>query len=168
MSNIRLLPFQSTWYQEFEQTKSLLLWAAEGWIVDARHIGATRLEASIAQPIVDVIAGMTDMRGLNDACSLVEGLNYRRVESPSWCDDELVAKLCKPRDGNLTHSLLIVRLGSKTWKRVEAIQNRLESHFVDAQRLQNVKLDAARQSVEEYNHQKKLFFQELELGLDTA
>ncbi len=166
MNDIRLSPFQPSWKQEFEQTKSLLLWAAEGWLVDAQHIGGTRLEASVAQPIVDVIAGMTDMQGLNEACSLIEGLNYNRVESPGWCENELVAKLRKPRAGNPTHSLLIVRMGGKTWNRVLRMQYCLESQYADAQRLQNIKLDAASQSVAEYELHKAIFFQELECGFD--
>jgi GrpB-like predicted nucleotidyltransferase (UPF0157 family) len=165
MNDIRLSPYQPAWKQEFEQTRSLLLWATEGWIGDVQHIGGTTLEEGISQPIVDVLAGMADMRGLNEACALVEGLNYRRVETPGWCDDELVAKLCKPRVGNPTHSILILRLGGKTWQRINAMQHWLETHYADVKRLQNVKLDAACISPTEYERQKAAFFLEIEHGL---
>ncbi len=168
MNDIRLQPFQPTWKQEFEQTRSLLLWATEGWLTESLHIGGTRLDSTVTQPIVDVIAGMTDMRGLNDACSLVEGLNFRRVESPHWCEEELVARLFKPRVGSVTHSVLIVRHGGKTWNRVLAMQNWLDGNYVDAQRLQNVKLDAATLCGGEYEFQKSLFFQEMERSFDEA
>ena len=161
-TDIRLVPPQPNWKQEFEQTRSMLLWATEGWISQAEHIGGTRLQTGIAQPIVDIIAGMSDMRGLNDAAAMVEGLNYRRVEAPGWCDCEHVARLVKPRVGSLTHSVLIVRLGGKIWKRVNAVQQWLESHLVDAERLQNLKLDSANRTPCEYEQLKAAFFQDIE------
>lgn len=162
---IRLMSFNPQWKQEFEQTKSSLLQATEGWLTQVEHIGSTSIANGIAQPIVDVLAGMDDIRGLNEASTLVEGLNYKRVSSPEWCSDEVVAYLQKPRVGEVTHTVLIVRRDGEAWRRAIAIRKTLAQNLVLWQRLQSLKQDnftSGCQATQKYDLAKKLFFEELE------
>ncbi len=124
---LRLMQFNPAWKQEFEQARSSVLQATDGWIVDCQHVGATALEGSIAAPIVDLAAGLRDPSRLNEVAMLIEGLNYRRLETPSWCDDELVAYLEKPRSGLATHSVLVVAVDGPAWVRMLQHREQLAS-----------------------------------------
>jgi len=153
------------WRQEFEQARSLILWATEGWVGDVQHIGSTALADGVAQPVIDLLAGLRDLRGLNEAAGLIEGLNYVRVASPDWSDDELTALLHKPRTGAPTHTVLLVRQSGPTWQRALAIRNWLAQHPQDWQQFQALKrahFTAGCDALERYTTAKDQFFHALE------
>lgn len=168
---MRLMAHNEQWQQEFVQSRSMLLHATEGWLTDVRHVGSTALPHMVAQPVIDMIAAIQDLQGLNEAATLIEGLNYARVAAPLWCQDELVAKLQKPRSGPPTHAVLIVREGSPTWQRVLALQKVLEGSLLERQNFENLKRDhfqpgcAAEQ---QYEQAKASFFEELEARFGEA
>lgn len=160
----RLMTYNPQWRQDFEQTRSNVLQATEGWIHDVQHIGGTALENSLARPVVDVLAGLSEMHGLNEASRLIEGINYRRVETPLWCEEELCALLHKPRVGEVTHTVLLVKLGGALWQRGLAITTRLSENLHDRQRLQNLKVDNFKpgcHAPERYAEAKQVFFESL-------
>ncbi|MCA9132715.1 MAG: GrpB family protein [Planctomycetales bacterium] len=162
---LRLMSYNPLWPQEFEQSRSLLLWATAGWVHAVEHIGSTALPECLAQPVVDLLAGMQDLQGLNAAAELIEGLNYARLESPEWCADELTALLVKPRRGPWTHSVLLVRHDGPAWKRALAIRQRLTNNLHDRQLLQNLKRDyfsSDCHAAVRYAAAKAVFFQNLE------
>ncbi len=162
---LRLMSHNPQWVQEFEQSRSMILWATEGWVVDVQHVGSTALSDGVAQPIIDSLAGLNDLQGLNDAAGLIEGLNYIRVASPDWCDDELTAMLRKPRVGAPTHTVLLVRQAGPTWRRTMAIRDWLSGHPEDRQQLQALKREhftAGCDAVERYTTAKDQFFHTLE------
>lgn len=138
-SPFRLMSYNRSWPQEFEQSRSLLLWASEGWISEVQHIGGTAVEEGLAQPVIDMMAGIDEMQGLNEAAGLLEGLNYSRMPSPDWCDDELTAYLHKPRVGEVTHTVLLVRRGGAIWQRTLAIRDHLQQSISDRQLLDTLK-----------------------------
>jgi GrpB-like predicted nucleotidyltransferase (UPF0157 family) len=138
---MRLMVHNEQWRQEFLQAKSMLLWSTEGWLSDVHHIGSTALEDIIAQPIIDTLAVMRDLQGLNEAAKLVEGINYARLAAPAWCQEELVAYLAKPRVGEPTHTVLIVKEGSPLCNRVLGVQARLANSLFDRQALETLKRD---------------------------
>jgi GrpB-like predicted nucleotidyltransferase (UPF0157 family) len=143
----------------------MLLWATEGWLHEVQHIGSTSIQNGIARPVIDMIAGMHDLKGLNEACTLIEGLNYARVASPDWCEDELTALLQKPRSGSPTHTVLVVRHGGPSWQRSLAIRDWLATNLIDWQQLQNLKRDqftGGCDAIERYAAAKALFFAGLE------
>ncbi len=127
MTTLRLMAPNPLWKQEFEQTRSSILGATEGWITACQHIGSTALGSMIARPTVDAIAGVSDLSSLNDVATLIEGLNFRRLPSPDWCDDELTAYLEKPRTGEPTHSVLVTRFESVAWQNCVTARERLST-----------------------------------------
>ena len=163
--SIRLMAHNPQWKQEFDQSRSTLLQATEGWFTDIQHIGSTAIPGIVAQPVIDMLAGMEDMQGLNEVAELVEGLNYSRQAAPVWCLDELAAWLQKPRSGEQTHSLLIVRRDGPAWQRCLAIREQLNENLVARQQLESLKRDhfqpgcAAEQ---QYEQAKAEFFAELQ------
>lgn len=154
-----------TWAQEYEQTRSLILWATEGWVEDVQHVGSTALADGVAQPVIDLMAGLRDLRGLNQAAELIEGLNYIRVASPEWAADELTALLQKPRAGAPTHTVLLVRHSGSIWQRTTAIRDWLAQHPHDWQQFQALKrahFTAGCDALERYTTAKDQFFHALE------
>ena len=163
--SVRLMETNSQWEQEFEQAKSMLLYATEGWLVEVQHIGSTAVAEVVAQPTIDMLAGMEDLRGLNEAAGLVEGLNYLRLAAPHWCEDEFVALLQKPRLGEPTHTVLITKLGGKAWQRALAIRDELRANLLERQSLDTCKRDnfgAGCQATADYAAAKNRYFAALE------
>lgn len=162
---LRLMTHNRQWEQDFLQAKSMLLWATEGWLHAVEHIGSTSLTGSIAQPVIDMLGGLPDLQGLNQATELIEGLNYQRVASPDWCADELTALLRKPRVGLETHTILLVKQHGRAWQRALAIRDWLASHLHDLQCFQNLKrdhYDGHCDALTRYTQAKSGFFQLLE------
>lgn len=159
------MSYNRQWPQEFEQSRSMLMWASEGWFREVQHIGGTALVDGLAQPVIDMLAGMHEMRGLNDVAELIEGLNYARLPSPEWCADELTAYLQKPRVGAATHTVLLVRHGGLVWQRTLAIRDHLQHYLGDRQRLETVKREHFSQAcdaAERYAAAKSEFFNTLD------
>ncbi len=161
-SPFRLMSYNRKWPQEFEQSRSMLLWASQGWISEVQHIGGTAIGDGLAQPVIDMLAGMDEMQGLNEVAGLLEGLNYKRMPSPDWCDDELTACLHKPRTGEVTHTVLLVRRNGPAWQRGLAIRDHLQQAIGDRQLLETLKrehLVDTCDAVERYAAAKNDFFQ---------
>ncbi|MEZ6134556.1 MAG: GrpB family protein [Pirellulaceae bacterium] len=162
--SIRLMSHNHQWGQEFLQSRSMLFYATDGWLNEVRHIGGTALPEMVTQPVIDMLAGMEDIRGLNAAAELIEGLNYQRTPSPEWCQNELVAMLQKPRVGEPTHTVLIARKDGPVWQHCLAVQEFLGKNLAERQRFENLKRDhfqpgcAAEQ---EYAIAKSRYFHEL-------
>ena len=143
----------------------MILWATEGLVADVQHIGSTAVPEGVAQPVIDLLAGLQDLRGLNEAAGLIEGLNYTRVASPEWCEDELTAMLQKPRVGAPTHTVLLVRQAGPAWQRTLAIRNWLSHHPQDWRQFQALKrahFTAGCDAWERYTTAKDQFFHALE------
>lgn len=161
---LRLMHYNPGWLQEFEQTKSSLLFATQGWLVGIEHIGSTAIKDGIARPVVDVLAGMSSLQGLNEAALLIEGLNYARLETPSWCEEELCAYLEKPRSGAATHSVLLVRHEGILWQQAMGLRDILANNLELWQRFQTLKQDnftAGCTALKNYSDAKDKFFAEL-------
>ena len=138
-------------------------------MVDVQHVGSTSVEGLVAAPVIDMVAGLSDLQGLNEAATLVEGLNYERVESPGWCEDELVAMLQKPRKGETTHQVLLVRHGGHAWKRLITVRDTLAEDLMKRQRLETVKMEHFQpgcSAEQRYTDAKAAYFAELESTLE--
>lgn len=122
---VRLMHFDLRWKQEFEQTKSCVLDACDGLVVRVEHIGSTAIPGAIARPTIDVVAGLAQIENLEEAAMLVEGLSYKRLPTPTWCD-EPVALLQKPRQGDPTHVVWLVSLNGRMIERM----TRLRDYFL--------------------------------------
>jgi GrpB-like predicted nucleotidyltransferase (UPF0157 family) len=153
-----------TWKQEYEQTRSSLLQATEGWLADTMHIGGTGIAEAVSRPVVDVMAGLSDLQALNEVSQLIEGLNFRREATPEWCDDELCSFLVKPRAGEATHTVLLVKHDGRIWDQTSRLQKHFESTPYLAEELKQTKIDhykAGCSAAEAYESAKAIFFAEL-------
>jgi GrpB-like predicted nucleotidyltransferase (UPF0157 family) len=173
MNVVRLMHYDPRWRQEFEQTRSSILFSTEGWVTAVEHIGSTAISGLIARPTIDVVAGVDQTDAMEPAALMIEGLNFRRVESPDWAIDAI--SLIKPRyltedQPEPTHGVLLVVHQSATWRRVTRLRDWLRSHAETAIRFEEAKVARWRDGagdLESYQRDKAIFFAHLEDQMDA-
>lgn len=160
----RLMSHNPTWKQEYEQTRSSLLQATDGWLTDTMHIGGTALTDAVTRPVVDVMAGLSDLQALNEVSQLIEGLNFRREATPEWCDAELCSFLVKPRTGEATHTVLLVKHEGSIWNQTSSMQKQFHETTYLAEELKQTKIEhykAGCSAADAYESAKAVFFAEV-------
>lgn len=161
----RLSQYDSRWAEEFDQTRSCVLDSADGWVRAVEHIGGTALPGSIAQPVIDVLAGVDDLNGMEPAATLIEGMFYRRLPLPEWVGGQVAILMEKPRGGPASHRLWLVARQGPLWQRLLALRDHLRDHPADAQRLSQLKrvnLPAMPADEQRYELAKSAYFTALE------
>lgn len=160
---IRLMHHDARWRQEFEQTRSSLLQSCQGHVTRVDHVGSTSIPGLIAQPIIDVVALVSDLSSLDAASLLIEGLNYQVADNPNWLEHSLV--LQKPRHGEVTHQVLLMVLGNPAHKRLIRMRDFLRSNPEEAVRFESTKIDHWKQAngdPDQYEQDKATVFSKLE------
>ncbi|WP_153558241.1 GrpB family protein [Roseimaritima sediminicola] len=160
---VRLMHYDPQWRQEFEQTRSSVLMSCTGWVQAVEHVGSTAIDGLVAQPIVDVLAGVVDPAGLDPARQRVEGLNFQVTELPEWADDAVLLR--KPRHGEPTHCVYLTQIDSPLWKRLLAVRDWLREHRDAALRYEEAKVHhwkASQADRERYQQAKAIYFSHLE------
>ncbi|MFG0265926.1 MAG: GrpB family protein [Rhodopirellula sp. JB055] len=160
---IRQMHHDARWKQEFEQTRSSLLQSCQGHVTQIDHVGSTAVPGLIAQPIIDVVALVTDLSSLDAASLHIEGLNYRVVDSPDWLDHSLV--LHKPRHGAPTQQVFLMVLGNPAHQRAIQMRDYLRANPEEALRFESTKVDRWKRSggdPDRYEQDKAIVFSRLE------
>jgi len=155
--------YDPQWRQEFEQTRSSILMSCLGWVQAVEHIGSTAVSGIAAQPVVDVVAGVVDPSGFQEAQAAIEGLNFRTIELPTWADDALL--LIKPRHGQATHTVFLTQIDSPLWRRLLRVRDWLRAHREVALRYEDAKVHrwkATCGDLTSYEQGKAIFFAHLE------
>jgi len=170
---VRLMHYDHRWSQEFEQTRSSILHSCDGWVTAIEHIGSTAISGLIARPTIDLVAGVNDMKSIEPAALLIEGLNYRREAPPPWVSEAIA--LVKPRyvtnaRPDPTHYVLLAVRGSAEWHRVIRIRDYLRANAESAIRFEEAKVARWRRGEGElssYQQDKAMFFAHLEDQIDA-
>ncbi len=165
---VRLMHYDPRWRQEFQQTRSSILMCCEGWVTDAQHIGSTAISGLIARPTIDVIATVQAAEGMEAAAMLIEGLNFRREQSPDWAAGAIT--LIKPRNihpdvPEPTHRILLALEASSILKRTIGIRDHFRGHPEVAMDWEESKVASWRNcegDVTRYESDKAGFFADLE------
>ncbi|KLU06253.1 hypothetical protein RISK_001464 [Rhodopirellula islandica] len=160
---VRLMHHDARWKQEFEQTRSSLLQSCQGHVTQIDHVGSTAIPGLIAQPVIDVVALVTNLSSLDAAALHIEGLNYRVVDSPDWLDHSLV--LQKPRHGAPTHQVFLITNDHPAHRRLIRLRDFLRANPEEAVRFESTKVDRWKQSggvSERYERDKAIYFAHLE------
>lgn len=163
---VRLTHYDPRWRQEFEQTRSGILQSCFGWVTEVRHIGSTAVSGLIAQPILDVVAGVKhdgDLdQALGESRDMIEGLNFRKTTTPMWAAETIV--LDKPRSGDPTHRVYLTYIDSPFWKSSLAIQHVLSQDRELSLRFEETKVSRWKQGEgdpQQYAEDKSVFFAHL-------
>lgn len=170
-SSIRLMHYDPRWPQEFEQTRSSVLQSCEGWVTAVEHIGSTAISGLIARPVIDFLAGVEEESALEPATLSIEGLNYRPVSNPRWVADSLTRTLQKPRHGEPTHRVFLMRRDAAAWRRALRLRDWLRSHSETAIRFEEAKVSRWKRSAgdpRQYEAEQSAYFAHLQDQIDAA
>ena len=167
-SIVRLMHYSAAWPQEFQQAKSGILQSCAGDVVQVEHIGSTAIPGLVARPVIDMVACVRKPELLEAAAARLEGLFFRRAQSPSWCEEAVM--MHKPRHGELTHRLLLSTLDDRAVARTLAIRDFLRREPARAVDFEHAKIRRWKDQsgeLEAYERDKAVFFAHLEeqLGL---
>ncbi len=171
-AHVRLTHYDPKWRQEFQQTRSNLLQSCSGWVTRVEHIGSTAIPGLISRPTVDVIAGVDDPTGLSEAAMLIEGLNFRRIDSPTWAAESITLQKprhARPGEPEPTHIVYLVVNGSPSMSTAVAIRDFFCTHAEQAVRFEESKVARwrdGRGDRDKYDADKSIFFAHLIDQLD--
>lgn len=170
---VRLMHHDARWRQEFQQTRSSILFCCAGWVTAVEHIGSTSVSGLIARPTIDVVAGVNDAEAMDAAALRIEGLNFRHVDAPDWA---LGARLLlKPRHAipdqpDPTHLVWLTVKDSPFWRRVLRLRDWLRDRPETAIRFEEAKVARWRSGegdLDSYQAAKAIFFAHLEDQIDA-
>lgn len=167
-SPVRLMHYDPRWRQEFEQTRSGILQSCVGWVTAVEHIGSTAVSGLIARPIIDLIAGVESAESIAPAVLSMQGLNYREVTSPDWAATAITLE--KPRHGDPTHRVFLMRRDCDAWRRALRIRDWLRQHAEIAIRFEQAKVGRWQQGEGDpvqYDSDKSIYFAHLEEQLSA-
>lgn len=129
-------------------------------------LAVPRFQQSSAQPVIDMLAGLQNLRELNEAAGSIQGLGFMRVVSPEWCDDELLPCCTNHASNTPTHTVLLVCHSGRTWRRSLAVRDWLIRNPQDWQQFLALKriphFTAGCDAWERYTTAKDQYFHALE------
>jgi GrpB-like predicted nucleotidyltransferase (UPF0157 family) len=171
---VRLMHHDARWRQEFQQTRSSILFSCAGWVSAVEHIGSTAISGLIARPTIDVVAGVEDLAAMEFATPLIEGLNFREIDAPDWAEG--ARHLVKPRHPSPpatepTHRVFLTVRDSQLWNRVIRLRDWLRGHPETAIRFEEAKVARWRSGegdLDQYEHAKSIFFAHLEDQIEAS
>lgn len=171
---VRLMHYDARWRQEFQQTRSSLLYSCAGWVTEVHHVGSTSISGLIARPTIDLLAGVDGDAAMDEARMRIEGLNFREISAPDWVQG--ARQLIKPRyavanQPEPTHLVWLTIKGSPFWNRLLRIRDWLRDHPETAIRFEEAKVANWRNGegdLESYQSAKSIFFAHLEDQIEAS
>lgn len=160
---LQLYSYDDRWRQEFEQARSLILFAAEGAIGAVEHIGATAIPGMSSLPCIDMVAAVDDAEEIERTLPYLRGLDYCPRPAP-FEDADCAVYLVKPKGLLASFSVTLVELGGEAWSRRLMIRDWLRTREEAAEsylRLRRQRLSAAPEDREGYERAKATFLQHI-------
>jgi len=139
---VSLRPPDPAWARAFELERDRLRAVAPGMFVQIEHIGSTAVPGLVAKPIIDILAGVASLEG-------VDALVDRLCESGYATSREFNATLADRRwlmrwkNGHRTHHLHIVTHGGEPWNARLAFRDALRLDSALAERYGVLKTELA-------------------------
>ena len=157
--DVSLHAHDPAWASTFEAERDRLTRLLPGTFVAIEHIGSTAVAGLPAKPIVDLLAAVESLDGVD---SLIErlcdnGYTTSREFNASLADRKW---LMRWRDGHRTHHLHIVVSGGTPWRERLAFRDALRGDTALAQRYAELKsglADTHRHDREAYTDAKATF-----------
>ena len=171
---VRLMHYDARWRQEFQQTRSSILFSCDGWVTSVEHVGSTAIPGLIARPTIDVVAAVESADAISSAQLRIEGLNYRTEESGPWARDATVlvkSRRSTGRHSDPSHLVILTVRDSPLWRRVITLRDWLRGHPETAVRFEEAKVAHWRSGegdLGSYQTAKAIFFAHLEDQINAA
>ena len=124
---IEVRPYDDRWPVQFVQERALLEQALSPWLAaGVHHIGSTAVPGLAAKPILDMIAGVADLRAASAAVPALLALGYlqgeHRPHEALW-----FAKYAPGEPDRATHGLHLTEVGSSLWRERFAFRDALRA-----------------------------------------
>jgi GrpB-like predicted nucleotidyltransferase (UPF0157 family) len=137
---IRLVPYDPSWPQRFEEERTALEGAIGEWVVGGiHHVGSTAVPGLEAKPIIDILAGVRDLDEARACFEPLAELDYLYApylpEQMHW--------FCKPDPSHRTHHLHLIPINSKRYRDELAFRDRLRAGPALAERYAALKRELA-------------------------
>lgn len=169
-SKLRLSHYDARWKQEFEQMRSCVFDATQGWVTAVEHIGSTAFSTAIAQPRIDLVAGLVADGDFDETAANLEGLNFQRLPTPKWAAGANVGFFLKDGHKALSYQVILTDWKGPLWYRLLRMKMWFERRPHDLKRLVQAKLHLLESEADtnEYARGKGIFFSALEDQIEAA
>ncbi len=122
---ISVAPYQPGWPAAFEAERRLLAPVIGAYLVGGiHHVGSTAVPGLAAKPIIDILAGISDLDSARPCIELVAPLGY--VHAP--CRPGEMLWFCKPGPRRRTHHLHLIPVGSASYRDELKFRDYLRAH----------------------------------------
>lgn len=158
------------WAGAFELERVRLLAVFPGAFVQIEHFGSTAVPGLAAKPIIDILAGVASLDGVE---ALVDRLCEHGYATSKEFNATLVDRrwLMRWKNGRRTHHLHVVAHGGTPWRERLAFRDALRSDFALALRYGDLKARLAAEhhaDREAYTQAKADFIRAVTQGLSPA
>ena len=121
------------WAGAFELERDRLLTLVPGVFVEIAHIGSTAVPGLAAKPIIDILAGVASLEGVD---ALVDRLCEHGYATSNAFNATLTDRrwLMRWKDGHRTHHLHVVAHGGRPWRERLGFRDALRADPALAQR----------------------------------
>jgi len=126
------------WHQAFDRERDRLRALSPGTFLAIEHIGSTAVPGLVAKPVIDLMAGVASLDGVD---ALVDRLCENGYTSSREFNATLADRrwLMRWRDGRRTHHLHIVVLDGAPWRERLAFRDALRGDAALAARYADLK-----------------------------
>ncbi len=119
-----LVPYDPAWRDGFNAEREVLRSVLAPWLTaDVEHIGSTAIPGMAAKPVIDMIAGVTDLHEARGAFEALEAVDYQY--RPHRPEAHLFDKPSHAGWEAHTHHLHLTELGSALWQERLAFRDAL-------------------------------------------
>ncbi len=149
--DIRLQPYDPAWPLRFAAERDRLATLVPQFI-EIEHIGSTAIDGLLAKPVIDIMAGVTNMLIARSLSVLLCNNNYTTSAefNASLTDRQWFMRWA---DGHRTHHLHVVLYGGKQWQERLRFRDALRTNAEVATRYTSLK----QQLSERYEHDREAY-----------
>jgi len=139
--DFNVVPYQSSWKDEFEREADLLCAAIGEKALRIEHHGSTAIPGMSAKAIIDIMMGVNSLAQAAELIPLLEEIGYEYRPKDEIPDRMYFRKESLP--GIRTHHLSLTPLNSRFWKNQLAFRDYLRRHDRTAAEYINLKVRLA-------------------------
>ena len=119
-ASIEIVDYDAAWPERFRAERGMLEAILKPWLAGAiEHVGSTAMAGMPAKPVIDIMAGVSDLDVSRPAIEALSKLGY--VYFPYRTD--IMHWFCKPSAAFRTHHLHLVPVGSRRWEECLAFRD---------------------------------------------
>lgn len=138
-----MVAYDPEWPSVFSLERSRIEAVVWAWVEVVEHIGSTAVPGLDAKPVVDLMAGVGDIRDADRCIRPLEGIGYSYwVEDPNP-HHRLFVRFADAERASRTHNLHVVETGGEYWEERLLYRDYLRSHPQTAQEYTRLKHELA-------------------------